>query len=166
MIFDPHGDYTGLADVSSLKDRVRRYYAKFPLFEEDSETAAEIVNSLGYELSETMRTRFDDVFRAAQNFIAGDSAEVGQRADWLAKTLNRKEISLYGIKPDMWLVAQLAEAGELALRQKNDFIKRPLADWGWLGLEKYSQTDVRTLEGIKKRAYRAAAARTQRRADR
>jgi DNA helicase HerA-like ATPase len=158
VIFDPHGDYTGLADVSSLKDRVRRYYAKFPLFEEDSETAAEIVNSLGYELSETMRTRFDDVFRAAQNFIAGDSAEVGQRADWLAKTLNRKEISLYGIKPDMWLVAQLAEAGELALRQKNDFIKRPLADWGWLGLEKYSQTDVRTLEGIKKRAYRAAAA--------
>ncbi len=158
VIFDPHGDYTGLADVPALKDRVRRYYAKFPLFDEDSETAAEIVNNLGYKLTETMRTRFDDVFRAAQAFIVQDAAESKQRADWLGQTLGRPEISAYGIKPDMWLVARLAEAGEIALRQKNDFAKRQLADWGWPGLEKYSQTDVRTLEGIKKRTYRAAAA--------
>jgi hypothetical protein len=158
VIFDPHGDYTGLADVPALKDRVRRYYAKFPLFDEDSETAAEIVNNLGYELTETMRTRFDDVFRAARAFIVQDAAESKQRADWLGQTLGRTEISTYGIKPDMWLVAELAEAGELGLRQKNDFVKRQLADWGWPSLEKYSQTDVRTLEGIKKRTYRAAAA--------
>ena len=33
VIFDPHGDYTGLADLSSLGDRVRRFYAQFPVFD-------------------------------------------------------------------------------------------------------------------------------------
>jgi hypothetical protein len=65
VIFDPHGDYTGLADVPGLKDRVRRYYAQLPIFEEDSETVAEVVNTLGYPLTDAMRTRFGDVFRAA-----------------------------------------------------------------------------------------------------
>src|SRR5205807_4410230 len=50
VIFDPHGDYTHLGEVKSLKGKVQRYYAQFPLFEEDSETVAEIVNSLGYPL--------------------------------------------------------------------------------------------------------------------
>jgi hypothetical protein len=31
VIFDPRGDYTGLVDVPSLKGRVNRYYAEFPL---------------------------------------------------------------------------------------------------------------------------------------
>jgi hypothetical protein len=157
VIFDPHGDYTGLAEVPALKDRVRRYYARFPLFDEDSETAAEIVNSLGYELTETMRARFDEVFRAAQAFIVDDPAESEQRANWLGQTLGRPEIGRYGIKPEMWLVANLAEAGELALRQRKEPVKQRLVDWGWPSLDKYSQTDVRTLEGIKKRAHRAAA---------
>src|SRR5690606_25061326 len=42
VIFDPHGDYTGLGDVASLKDKVRRYYADFPLFDEDAEAVAKI----------------------------------------------------------------------------------------------------------------------------
>ena len=40
VIFDPHGDYTGLAEVPALGGRVRRYYAQFPVFEEDAETVA------------------------------------------------------------------------------------------------------------------------------
>lgn len=38
VIFDPHGDYTGLAEVPALKSKVRRHYAQFPVFEEDSST--------------------------------------------------------------------------------------------------------------------------------
>lgn len=158
VIFDPHGDYTGLAEVEGLKGRVRRYYAQFPVFEEDSETVAEIVNTLGYPLTDTMRTRFGDVFRAASTFIVADQAEMQQRLDWLAGVIGRPDIQTYGVNPDMWLIAHLAEAGEIVLREKDDGLKRELMDWGWPGLDKYSGTDLRTLEGIKKRVYRAAGA--------
>lgn len=161
VIFDPHGDYTGLAEVPSLKDRVRRYCAKFPLFEEDAETAAEIVSNLGYELTDTMRTRFDDIFRAAKSFIIDDDAELRQRITWLGQKCGRQDLITHGVKPDMWLVANLAEAGELVCRQEDDSGKHKLKDWGWLGLDKYTKRDGATLEGIKKRAYRAAGALTR-----
>jgi hypothetical protein len=158
VIFDPHGDYTGLTDVPSLKDRVQRYYAQFPIFEEDSETVAEVVNTLGYALTDTMRTRFGDVFHAASSFIVDDKDEMQQRIEWLAQTIGKQDILTYGVRPDMWLVANLAEAGEIVLRDKSGHAKRQLVDWGWNGLSNYSGTDRRTLEGIKKRTYRAAAA--------
>jgi hypothetical protein len=158
VIFDPHGDYTGLAEVSSLKGRVQRYYAQFPIFEEDSETVAEIVSTLGYTLTDTMRTRFGDIFQAAISFIVDDEAEMKQRVDWLAQTIGKPDLITYGIKPNMWLIGNLAEAGEMILRQDDEGnAVKQLIEWGWSGIKNYSGTDRRTLEGIKKRTYRAAA---------
>jgi hypothetical protein len=158
VIFDPHGDYTGLAEVPSLKGRVQRYFAQFPIFEEDSETVAEIVNTLGYTLTDTMRTRFGDIFQAAISFIVDDEAEMKQKVDWLAQTIGKPDLVTYGVKPNMWLIGNLAEAGEIILRQDDDGSAiRQLIEWGWPGIKNYSGTDRRTLEGIKKRTYRAAA---------
>lgn len=158
VIFDPHGDYTGLADVSAFKGRVTRYYARFPIFEEDSETIAEIVSTLGYSLTDTMRARFDDVFRAASSFLVEDREEMQARTEWLADTLNKPDLLTYGLKPDLWLLAMLAEAGEMVLRNDDTARRQQLINWGWNNLSGYSGTDRRTLEGIKKRSYRAAAA--------
>lgn len=158
VIFDPHGDYTGLAEVPALKGRVRRYYAQFPVFQEDAETVAEIVNALGYRLSDTMRTRFPEVFQAAASFIVPDPSEAKQRAEWLSQLLVKPEIATYGVRPNLFLVAQMAEAGEAVLKTGNAPAKRTLQDWGWAALGSYTGTDQRTLEAIKKRTYRAAAA--------
>jgi hypothetical protein len=57
VIFDPHGDYTGLADVPALAGHVKRYYAQFPVFEEESDNVADIVSTLGYKLTDPMRGR-------------------------------------------------------------------------------------------------------------
>ncbi len=158
VIFDPHGDYTGLAEVPNLKNRVRRYYAQFPLFEEDSDTVAEIVSTLGYGLTDTMRGRFDDVFRAAKSFIVDDEEEMKQRTEWLSKIIGNPNVNQYGVKANMWLIANLAQAGEIILGKANREGQDKLRDWGWDGFRNYTGTDRRTLEGIKKRAYRAAAA--------
>ena len=158
VIFDPHGDYTGLAEVPGLRDKVRRYYATFPVFEEDSETVARIVDSLGYELTATMRTRFDELFQAASAFYSPDPAELAQRTQWLAATLSQPDIQTYGIRRDMWLLAQIAEAGELALRDQSGALRQQLQTWGWGALQGYTGRDAGTLEGIKKRAYSAAKA--------
>ena len=64
-----------------------------------------------------------------------------------------------GIKPDMWLIADIAEAGEIVLRaQNNEDDRQRLQDWGWERFNNYTGTDRRTLEGIKKRTRRAASA--------
>ncbi|CAA9546596.1 MAG: hypothetical protein AVDCRST_MAG88-441, partial [uncultured Thermomicrobiales bacterium] len=176
VIFDPHGDYTGLAEVPALRGKVRRYYAQFPLFEEDSETIAELVNSLGYELTDTMRTRFGDLFQAAKSFVTGagqgthrrvhgsgpppravPGPDRQERSDWLADTVGKAEIARDGVRPDMALLAHLAEAGQLVLQGGDAAAKHRLQEWGWPGFAKYTATDGRTLEAIKKRAHRAAA---------
>jgi uncharacterized protein len=158
VIFDPHGDYTGLADIENLN--VTRYYAQFPVFEEDSETIGEIVSTLGYSLTDTMRTIFPDVVQAAKAFYIDDSTskEMKKRVDWLADRLGKPELSQWGVKADMWLIAHIAEVGEIILRDEdNESDKQQLIEWGWERFDKYTKTDKRTLEGIKKRTYRAAS---------
>ena len=157
VIFDPHGDYTRLSDVPSLSSRINRYYAQFPVLEEETETAASVVDTLGYPLTDTMNTRFGDVFSAAQSFLVDDTDEMRDRIDWLAEHLGRPAISTHGVNPDMWLVANIAEAGELAIASDDHTPRQNLQNWGWNGIGNYSGTDRRTLEGIKKRAYRAAS---------
>src|SRR5581483_5292379 len=156
-IFDPHGDYTGLADMQGLKGRVRRYYAQFPVFEEDSEKVAEIVSTLGYELSPTMATVFPDIFQAAKTFY-GDSDGRAERVAWLSRYLHNPRIDEYGIRPDMWLIAHIAEVAELLSRDNNQQADRQqLQEWGLESMTRYTPRDGGTLEGIKKRTYKAAA---------
>lgn len=189
VIFDPHGDYTGLADVPALRGKVRRYYAQFPLFEEESETVANIVDALGYELSDTMRTRFGDLFDAAKKFLSPAKAEQGrpgrpvprsaqqpltgvaepgdesapagdeiqQRVAWLARLLNDDALLRYGVRPDMWLIAHLARAGQIALAESDLAAKQQLEEWGWADFTKYNNRDLGTVEGIRRRVRRAAS---------
>lgn len=157
IIFDPHGDYTGLKDIAGLENRVCRYYAQFPLFDEDSEKVAQIVSTLGYELTPTMQTRFPDVFQAAKSFYVDDSKELKQRTIWLSSCINKPDLQNYGVHPDMWLVGNIAEAGELALREDDSSKKQQLQEWGWDNITTYSKRDIATLEAIKKRTYKAAS---------
>lgn len=157
VIFDPHGDYTGLGDVPALRSRVQRYFARLPLFEEDAETIAGIVSSLGYSLTPTMVGRFDDVFHAAQEFFTEDQEERDRRIRWIGELLG-PDATRWGVRQDLWLVATMAAAGEVILRSKDTARQAELAGWGWPALQNYSGRDIGTLEGIKKRTSKAAAA--------
>jgi uncharacterized protein len=156
VIFDPHGDYTGLADLPALRDKVHRYYAQFPVLEEDSETVARIVSSLGYELSPTMATLFSDVFEAAKAFYVEDDAEMEDRVSWLAEATNKPDLNDHGVRADMWLIANIAEAGERVIRGDDAQGIQQLQGYGWGNISGYSKRDAGTLEAIKKRTYRAA----------
>jgi len=158
VIFDPHGDYTGLADIPDLKNRVKRYYANFPVFEEDSETVAQIVSTLGYELSPTMLSRFGEVFDAAKTFLRGDDDEIKGKTVWLADAIGNPKLKDFGLRPDLWLVANLTQAAEIIVRNGSEDGKQVLIEWGWDSLNNYTKRDAGTLEGIKKRTYQAARA--------
>ena len=158
VIFDPHGDYTGLAEIGSLKDRVNRYYATFPIFEQEAETVAQIVNNLGYELTPTMSTVFSDLFNASKKFYKVSENERNERTNWLKSKLNINS-DQYRIEPDLWLIANIAEAAEQSIRDARDdnianyeYLQRSC----WENLSMQGQI-TGTLEGIYKRTRRAAS---------
>ncbi|MGI8689373.1 MAG: ATP-binding protein [Thermomicrobiales bacterium] len=167
VIFDPHGDYSRLAEVDVLRNKVCRYYAQFPVFEQESETVAKLVGSLGYdELTPTMYDRFSDVFHAAKTFakILTPSTESDHKEDeirqyktWLEEA-SGDDARTYGIRPDMWLIAHLAAAGEQALQSDDNAAKQRLKSLGWNGFDRYDKRDIGTVRGIKARTRSAAAA--------
>ena len=132
VIFDPRGDYTKLGEADGMQGKVVRYFAQFPLFEEDADTVAQIVNSLGYPMTETMLGRFGEVFGAASSFIVDDEAEMSQRVSWLAQRTGDAQLEKYGVKPDMWLIGKLAHAAEAAMRDEANGAadRQQLLDWG------------------------------------
>jgi len=71
VIFDPHGDYTGLADLQNLRGRVNRYYAKFPVFDEPADRVRQVIESLSsYNLAKFQAEHFEDIFAAAKAFVS------------------------------------------------------------------------------------------------
>jgi len=161
VIFDPHGDYTGLADEEQYSDMVEKYYAEFPLFEEGAGTAAHIINSLSRnELSPKMQSQFDDIFDAARSFYTEDDIEREEREQWLAELLDDQRIEHFGIDPDMWLVGHMAKAGkeilELEDEEKENWTDELLEYCNWNGFRNYSGNDKSTLNGIGWRTHQAA----------
>lgn len=168
IIFDPRGvDYSGLADVPSLKGKVRNYYAQFPIFDEDADTVGDIVSALGYPLKDAMQLRFGEVFTAAKSFIDCEPDELKERASWLEEVTAEPAIQRYGVKPNLWLIANLAQAGMIAISKNEKPTNKnigkqmsqecsQLKEWGWTGIDKYSGTEAKTLEAIMKRTRKAA----------
>ncbi len=158
VIFDPRGDYTGLADIARFRDRVNRYYAAFPIFEQEADTVAQIVNNLGYSLTDTMRALFTDLFDASQRFY---EAEGDERINWLIDRLddrNANYIRQDGIRSDLWLIANIADAAARSIRESRDENHENLEFLQQICWENLPRsTDPRTLDGIYKRTRRAAA---------
>ena len=155
VVFDPHGDYSGLADIQWLQNRVNRYYATLPIFEQDADIVAQIVNNLGYDLTPTMETLFSDLFDATKNFYEAEGTE---RINWLAGRLSNDRIRQYDIKLDLWLIANIADAAARSIRDARDENREDfeyLRQVCWNNLPE--STNPMTLEGIYKRTRRAAS---------
>ena len=165
VIFDPHGDYTKLGEVQALKNRVRRFYATFPVFEEDADTVASIVDTLGYKLTDTMRDSFGDLFSTGRAYPFGDDDEMMARTNWVRGIIGRFPGAADGpYSPNLFFLADLAEAAEATLRLPDDDPERSdrlqqLEDWGWPRLRATAnRRTANTLEGIKKRCRSAGKA--------
>ena len=155
VIFDPHGDYTRLGEIESLSNKVNRYHATLPIFEEDADTAAQIIGNLASNpLAPAMIALFGDLLDASRRFY---EAEGDERINWLANRLNDDRIR-NGIKPDLWLIANIADAAVQSITDAgdgntNDFEYLKQICWERLPLKTVSPT----LVGIYKRTRRAAS---------
>lgn len=130
VIFDPHGDYTGLANVPELKKRVRRYYAQFPIFEQNYETVITVVESLGWKLANTHSSKFEGLFNGAKAFISVPTEELSQRAQWLSNYLEKDNIARYGLKRDLFFLADFVQALVKACKEEDTNAINQIVEWG------------------------------------
>lgn len=166
VIFDPHGEYAGLSNVASIQGRVDTFHADFPVFELDDDDLVKLVSSLGYTLTPAMEIKFTDVFAAAKAFLkADDSKDQAERVTWLSNWLSNSKIAEYGVKPNLFLIGDIAEAAERACatspadppaqaaRQAAQAALQPY----WPNVSNLGGTDSKTLKGISMRCRKAAA---------
>jgi DNA helicase HerA-like ATPase len=158
VIFDPHGDYTGLADVAGIGTRVKRFHASFPVFDEDAETVASIVDALGSKLSDPQRPIFDRLFDFAGQFLDVDRAEAESRKRWLVDFLNSQFVTMGNVRPDMHLIGNLAEAGQRVIDNNDQQRLADLVQWGWAELQNYDKRNASTLKAISWKCRKAGGA--------
>jgi DNA helicase HerA-like ATPase len=160
VIFDPHGDYTGLGDVPGLGKRVRRYYAQFPVFEQEPEIVIRVVESLGWALANTHRSQFDDLFAGANAFASGSEDELKERADWLSAYLGNDRIAKFGLTRNLFFMADFVEAVVKAGKSSDDKAGEQIVAWSGRSNLRVSRQVAGWLEGLP-RNLRVAAKRLQ-----
>jgi Predicted ATPase len=156
VIFDPHGDYTGLADVPAFSGRVTRYYAQFPIFEQPSETVVTVVESLGWKLAKTHQGLFDDLFNGAAVYLAGTPAELKARTEWLSKYLKNDNIEKYGLKPNLFFLADFTQAVIQAGKEQDITAQDKIVEWSGREQLKIKKQNASWLEALPSNLRRAA----------
>lgn len=157
VIFDPRGDYTGLGDVPQLRGKVKRYFARFPIFEQEPETVQRFVESLGWPMAKTHEALFEDFFRGAQAFISAPDAERQIRADWLSEHLENSNIARYGIQENLYFLADFVQALVQAGATENGQALAQLNEWsGRRSQLQLSKTTAGYLDGLPRNVRRAA----------
>jgi DNA helicase HerA-like ATPase len=148
VIFDPHGDYSGLADLPALRGHVKRYYAEFPVFEQSPETVMTVVEALGWGLANTHRSMFDDLFKGAAKLLAAPSEELEKRATWLADYLGNENIARFGLKPNLYFLADFVQAVAQAGRHEDGAAVEQIIEWTGREALKVKKQVAGWLEGL------------------
>src|SRR5690242_7938912 len=165
VIFDPHGDYTGLAAVPALKNRVQLFRADLPIFDEDVDTAAQIVSGLsGEEMTPAQYDAFATLFAAVPSLFAKDNLSDGLLRDLLLKITKDQSIAKFGISRDLFGLAHLASAVNVLAKLKDKRSKQSepteeetlLIDAGLDAMEKIDAQQAGTFRVTSRQCRKAA----------
>ncbi len=148
VIFDPHGDYSGLVDVKGIGGRVKRYYGQFPIYEQSAENVITVVESLGWQLANTHRSMFESLFAGSRAFISVQSDQLLERTKWLSQYLDNGRILEYGIRPNLYFLADFTQAVVKAGKSQDNEALANIVEWsGQEGL-KVDKKNAGYLDGL------------------
>lgn len=162
IIFDPHGDYPGLADVEKLKGKVKLFYAELPVLDEGLDDASRIVSGLsGEEMSSAQYAAFDTLFSAVSDVLTTENISSNKLRDALYNISRNAGLMKYGVRKDLFALAYLAEATSLLAKQKEKDSateRQSLSDLGFEAIEKVDGRVAGTYGALARQLRRAAFA--------
>ncbi len=160
VIFDPHGDYTGLADVLTLQKRVKLFYAHLPVLEEGFDDAARIINGLsGEEMSPAQYDAFGMLFSVAPKLLDSENLSSGELKEILFDITKNPNIIKYPLRRDLFALSYIAEAAGILAKEKELSNERErLAELGFDEVRKLGARLAGTHRALARQLRRAAFA--------
>lgn len=101
VIFDPHGEYTGLSQVIGEEDRVHVFFGRVRPFEEDVSSIKRLVSSLGSPLSDRMEELFDQIFSFYCE-ISQNPDQLHELQTWLQENFEDEDLRDFGLQNNMF----------------------------------------------------------------
>lgn len=133
VIFDPHGDYTGLIEVEGLKKQVKLFRAEIPFFELGLDDAVLVVNGLSdEEMTPPQYDAFKKIRSASRSLLSDEHLTSGETRKALFAITSNGGLTKFGIKKDLFALAYIAEAASVLAKQKDESPQRiKLAELGF-----------------------------------
>lgn len=157
IIFDPHGDYTGLSDVPQLKNKVRVFHAAIPLFEEDGDELIRIISGLaGEPLSSTQADVFESLYQDARQMLAANGDGISRLRDSLHSITSNDYIRRFPFQRDLFALSYLAQAASMAVRKDQEESRDALISLGFNSLRNADGNRSSTYNAIARQCRRAA----------
>jgi hypothetical protein len=108
-------------------------------------------------MAKTHRERFDELFAGAKAFITADAKDVAERTRWLGDYLGNPEIVRYGLKPNLFFLADFVSAVVSAGKRDDAEGMNTLVEWsGDRERLRVSRQQAGWLEGLPGNLRRAA----------
>lgn len=158
VIFDPHGDYTGLAEVEKLRDRVKVYYSDLPVLDEDVDTARQIIAGLaGEEMSSAQQEVFETLFASVPQILSDQNLSSDDLKNVLHQITSDDRIISYGVKKDLFALAFIAQAlGIVSQNSESGEERNQLANLGIAVATQVTAGQYRTYFALTRQLRRAA----------
>ena len=158
VIFDPHGDYTGLAEVPGLQERVKLFYADLPVLDEDVDAARQIIAGLsGENMSPAQEEVFETLFASAPQVLSDQNMQSDDLKNVLQEITSNDSIGRYGIHRDLFALASIAQALSIVSRKEDSSEERQqLADLGLSAATQVHKGQARTYSALTRQLRRAA----------
>jgi len=158
IIFDPHGEYTGLEQaLEDDQNRVRLFYGRVQPFEEDVSSVIRLVGSLGSPLSDRMEDLFDQIFSFAREILRDESRR-GQLQTWLQDHYHDSDLARFGLQENLFGLMYIARYASRAASSQDQDTLRFFESMGLARATSFSRNDGRTLEAIEWRVRSTAFA--------
>lgn len=121
LIFDPHGDYTGLADVEELKQKVKLFRAEIPISELSLDDSVLVINGLSDEdMTPPQYDAFKKIRKASRSLLSEENLSSKETQKALFAITNNDDLNKFGLKNDLFGLAYIAETASVLAKQKDD----------------------------------------------
>lgn len=159
VIFDPHGDYSYMGEVTGFESKVKRYYAELPIFDQPVEEVITVVESLADRgLAATHVEYFHDFLEGTRSLLEKEVGSHQTRSKWMAEFLKNPKIATFGMRPNLFAVADLVEASIKAasIQDSNPEHQNQLIEWTDREKLRIKKAIAARLDGLPGRLRRAA----------
>jgi uncharacterized protein len=156
VIFDPHGDYAGLA---ATQRNAVLYHAELDVFEEDEDEAIKLVNGLsGDDLSPAQVEAFHTLFRDGRRLLSLVDSHRAQAERLMHQLTGNDDLQKFGLKRNLFGLHYMAECAQtLCSKAKEELLGRDeLIELRFSSLQSLEKRQFDTYRVVARQLRRAA----------